>query len=160
MFELVITPAVNDNTVFVVFVNGNEVARVDKRGANLWRAVSDADQVFVSDAMALATEHEPVVLVRFRLAQAEMEAFLRTVMYTYDAYSEGPLHLGWDEIDPSLRTQFRRDADDMFESESWNLDECAEYPLGQPFIVIHPEKVGGMNETAFIELYYVILEEQ
>lgn len=158
MFNLDIIP----NGVYAdsnaINVNGINVANVTDRVANLWRVINDADQVFVSDDMALMTEREPQVLVRFRLTQPEMEAFLKAVMFTYDANTEGPMHLGWDEIDPTLRRMFHRDAEDIVESDCWEVDQAGCYPTGQPIIIIHPEKIGGLDETAFIELYYVVLE--
>lgn len=158
MFNLDIIP----NGVIVdtnaVIVNGINVANVTDRIANLWRVINDADQVFVSDDMSLMTEREPRVLVRFRITQPEMEAFLKAVMFTYDANETGAMHLGWDEIDPTLRRMFHREAEDIVESTTLSLDETHCYPTGQPIIIIHPEKIGGLNETVFIELYYVVLE--
>lgn len=158
MFNLTITPDTSTVDVNVIKVNDTVVATVSDRVAKLWDVISDADQVFVSDDMALTTEREPLLLVRFRLTQPEMEAFLGAVAYTYDGNTEGPLHMGWDEIDPSLRLMFYREAEDIVESHCWELDLAGIYPAGQPIIIIHPEKVGGLDQTAFIELYYVVLE--
>ncbi|ANZ48821.1 hypothetical protein BIZ83_gp032 [Erwinia phage vB_EamM_ChrisDB] len=141
-------------------VNGAHVADVDERTANLWRVIADADQVFVSDDMSLTTEREPLVLVRFRLEQKEMTAFLNAVMFDYDAHTEGPLHMGWDEIDPSLRSMFRLKAENLFESDVWELDIGNHYPRHVPIIIVHPEKVGGNDMTPFIELYYAILDSE
>lgn len=156
MFQLEIKPLeLNTNSIVV---NGTEVAVVDDRHANLWRVINDVDAVFVSDDMAIMTEREPVILLRFRITQPVMEAFLKSVLYTYDGNTEGPLHLGWDEIDPSLRNTFRLNAEDIVESDCWEIDEGNTYPRNVPIIIIHPELVDGTNREAFIELYYVLME--
>lgn len=161
MFNLDIIPGGVFARLNAINVNGTNVANVDERMARLWQVVSDADQVFVSDDMALNTDREPLVLVRFRLEQAEMEAFLRAVLFDYDAHTEGPMHLGWDEIDPSLRRMFRSQAQSLVESVTWELDANDHYPRNVPIIIIHPEKKGGTpyDDTPYIELYYVILDD-
>lgn len=161
MFNVDIAYGLVCSGLYNINVNGISVANVDERTSRLWQIVADADQVFVSDDMALNTDREPLVLVRFRLEQKEMEAFLGAVAFDYDAHTEGPMHLGWDEIDPSLRRMFRSSAEELFESPSWELDDNDRYPKGQPIIIIHPEKKGGTpyDDTPFIELYYVILDE-
>lgn len=161
MFNVDINLGTVKTGLYTITVNGHIVATVDERTANLWRTVSDADQVFVSDVMAIHTDREPLVLVRFRLTQQEMEIFLKAVVYDYDGHTEGPMHMGWDEIDPSLRRVFRHGAETIVESDSWELDKNAHYPIGQPIIIIHPEKKGGTpyDDTPYIELYYVILDE-
>lgn len=161
MFNVDINLGTVKGGLYTITVNGHIVATVDERTANLWRTVSDADQVFVSDDMAIHTDREPLVLVRFRLTQQEMEIFLKAVVYDYDGHTEGPMHMGWDEIDPSLRRVFRHGAETIVESDSWELDKNAHYPIGQPIIIIHPEKKGGTpyDDTPYIELYYVILDE-
>lgn len=161
MFNVDINLGTVKTGLYTITVNGHIVATVDERTANLWRTVSDADQVFVSDDMAIHTDREPLVLVRFRLTQQEMEIFLKAVVYDYDGHTERPMHMGWDEIDPSLRRVFRHGAETIVESDSWELDKNAHYPIGQPIIIIHPEKKGGTpyDDTPYIELYYVILDE-
>ncbi|QVW28763.1 hypothetical protein pEaSNUABM8_00266 [Erwinia phage pEa_SNUABM_8] len=160
MFSVEITQAGFLADTHDIKVNGKHVATVDERTANLWRVIADADQVFVSDDMALTTEREPLVLVRFRLEQKEMTAFLDAVLFDYDAHTEGPLHMGWDEIDPSLRAMYRLNAQSIFESDCWELDIGNHYPRHVPIIIVHPEKVGGIDMTPFIELYYVILDSE